>query len=410
MQTGEETDDIRGAVEAFVRQQVALGVLPYATIVEETGHHFADQADRDVVSRWAEEITARELAAHLAAQAELPGPTDSDRLTLAFRALDSAGIVARENFTCCQNCGAHEIRDEADEQDQRRGYTFYHQQDAERGVEGGGVYLAYGVFDGPATVEIGEEVAAALRDHDLPVRWDGSTGTRIFVPVTLRHRRFGRLAAVPPVVEDDLPVEVAVLDTWRGPFALTDGSLAASWLTGLYLPWLPAGIRVRVTVDGASVTVRRDWDTLVGGFPDGTELRVGRRDGMTLVRRLRGATAPAAEPTPEAGLVEATWQHPAGLQDRAVPLETAEAVEMVRRMPVRTGAWICYVGRSDGVVQMRWERGRLWLESPDPATETSTGRHVSLPEAERMVRILAVEDRVAVHELVGVTTVSWRGN
>ena len=49
------------------------------------------------------------FAAHLADQATWPERTDSDRLTDAFRALDQAGIVAREDFACCQNCGVAEI-------------------------------------------------------------------------------------------------------------------------------------------------------------------------------------------------------------------------------------------------------------------------------------------------------------
>ncbi|MEE6260694.1 DUF6891 domain-containing protein [Plantactinospora sonchi] len=416
METGEEAvDTLRGEVESYVRQQVALGDLPYATIVEETVYHLGDEADRDVVVPLAREVAARELTAHLAAQAQWPEVTDNDRLTLAFRALDIAGIVARENFACCQNCGLGEIGDEVADGDQPRGYTFYHQQDAERGAEGAGLYLGYGLFNQPPSVEIGEEVAAALRDHDVPVKWDGSTGSRIFVPLTWRRRRYGRFAALPSTVDDDVPVEVAVLDAWRGPFALTDDTVPASWLTGLHLPWLPAGIRVRLTIDGVSTTVRRDWDTLVADGPDGTEIRVGRRDGMALVRLLRTAATsgpqPRAEavpePEPEVGLVEATWEHRAGGQFRAIPLEAAEAVAALRRMPVRTGAWACFVGRSGRVVQVRWEQGRLWLETPDPQTQTSVGRHVSLPEAERMVSTLAVEDRVAVNELGDLTTVRW---
>ncbi|MBF9133567.1 hypothetical protein I0C86_32210 [Plantactinospora sp. S1510] len=76
-------------------------------------------------------------------------------------------------------------------------------------------------------------------------------------------------------------------------------------------------------------------------------------------------------------------------------------------MPVRTGAWLCCRGRSGGIVQMRWEQRRLWLETPDPEASASLGRHVTIPEAERMIRALATEDRVAVPELGGLTTDSW---
>lgn len=43
-----------------------------------------------------------------------------------------------------------------------------------------------------------------LRDHGLPVDWNGDTGTRIRVLVTWRRRRTRRLAAFPPIVDDDV--------------------------------------------------------------------------------------------------------------------------------------------------------------------------------------------------------------
>lgn len=84
-----------------------------------------------------------------------------------------------------------------------------------------------------------------------------------------------------------------------------------------------------------------------------------------------------------------------------------EVLDVLRRLPTRTGSWLCAAG-TGGVVQQRWEDGRLWLETPHPADGTATGKYARLDEAERMLTVLATEDRVAVVDLDGVTTAPWR--
>ncbi|AVT39322.1 hypothetical protein [Plantactinospora sp. BB1] len=421
MDGGDDADKFRHLIEEYVRRHVALGELPYDAMVAGAVEYLADEYDPARVDALAREVARAEFAAHAAAQADWPEVTDSDRLTLAFRALDAAGIVARENFTCCQNCGLAEMGAEVADGETPRGYAFYHQQDAERGADGEAVYVAYGLFEQPPSAEIGAEVATALRDHDLPVDWAGDTGARIRVPLTWQRRRTGRLAAFPPPVDDDVTVEIEVPDTWRGVYAPTTGPISATRLASLYLPWLPTGTRIGLTLDGTTLTVRRDWDTLVGSFADldRPDSRVDRYAGMTLVRQLRSGgtadTAPEDQGGPgeasgdggDGGLVEATWEHSAGREYQGVPLSLRESVDLLRRMPVRTGAWVSFLGRSGGIVQMRWKERRLWLETPDPEAAASLGRHVTIPEAERMVGVLAVEDRVAVADLGDVRMVPW---
>jgi hypothetical protein len=116
-------------------------------------------------------------------------------LDAAFAELENNGIVARQNFTCCQTCGHIEIGEEFDtieDQGTRiRGYTFYHNQDTDGAVEGHGLYLAYGAIDDgePAAITIGEEIAKTIRMHGLAVEWDGSTRTRFLVTLDWKRRR-----------------------------------------------------------------------------------------------------------------------------------------------------------------------------------------------------------------------------
>ncbi|MBL7262177.1 DUF6891 domain-containing protein [Paractinoplanes lichenicola] len=294
-------EDLRQQAADHIREEVARGRSTYAEIVDGTVEWLEDQASGAELRPLAEAITQDEFAAHLAAQASWPERTDSDRLTDAFRALDMAGITAREDFACCRNCGTTEIRDEG----AGRGYVFYHEQDAQRAVNGGGVWLAYGHAGAEPTVELGEEIAAALRAEGLTVEWDGEAGQRILVPLQWARRRHGRMAAHPGAPEEASPITVT----------LHDGS------------------------------------------------------------------------------------------ER--PMGPAEMLDVLRRLPTRVNAFLVAVHPTAGCVQMRWEEGRLWLETPDADAEASTGKYATLAEAERMLTILATEHRNAVPGLDGVTTTAW---
>ncbi|MCG5469610.1 hypothetical protein LADH09A_003528 [Micromonospora sp. LAH09] len=404
-----EEQGLSEQIQDFVRRQVALAELPAAAIVAETMEYLAGETDPAEVEARAWPMVTEELGAHLAAQARWPEVTDSDRLTSAFRTLSAAGLVAREDFACCQNCGVTEIGDEVPRGRTARGYAFYHRQDAERGVDGSGVYLTFGLLGQPATVDVGEEIAAALRAEGLTVHWDGHTGTRIRVALTWQRRRVGRLAALPAPVDDDVDIDVELLDQWTGSDAPTEGLSSAARLAGLHLPWLPAGVRIRAAHEGAAVVVRREGDTLLGAYPeqDARELTVGRNDGLDLIRRLTGGSVPAAALPGPPDFLEATYQYRGRFQ-KDVPLDAAEARLLLRAMRPLSRDFLTAFGRSGGCVQVAWERDGLWLEELDTARSTSTGRIATIGEAERMLTVLATEDRVPIDELGGdLVTKRW---
>jgi hypothetical protein len=134
----------------------------------------------------------------------------------------------------------------------------------------------------------------------------------------------------------------------------------------------------------------------------GGRLRAGRFDGRLL---LEGGGGPVPE---EPGLVEVTFAGlPTGPRENAGrPMELPAMLDELRRLPTRTDSWLSAV-HDAGCVQMRWADGRLWLESPNAADGTSTGKYATLAEAELMLTVLATEHRVAVGELPGVTIEAW---
>jgi len=144
----------------------------------------------DYNPEWLEEeatrITDEQLSKHMQEQKDWVYETDCDRLDEAYSELDRHGIVARQNFTCCQTCGHAEINTEiASTQQYRpvRGYVFFHWQDTETAVTNGYLYLAYGSVSGKESesVLIAREIVASLRRAGLEADWNDSVRTRICV-------------------------------------------------------------------------------------------------------------------------------------------------------------------------------------------------------------------------------------
>jgi hypothetical protein len=190
--SAEDFDDLHD----FIKVQVAAGFAPIDEIVDEAVEVFTDTTgDANALRGAALAVTERALLAHVAEQANWFGPTDCDRLDAAFAELDRAGIVARQHFSCCGTCGAHEIHDEMDQAEKAgtpsRGYTFFHVQDTEHAVGGESLYLSYGAAekDQTASVAIGHEVVATLGRHGLSPTWNGKHAHRIARPLTWRRRR-----------------------------------------------------------------------------------------------------------------------------------------------------------------------------------------------------------------------------
>ena len=191
-----EAEELRG----YVREAVRAGFLPADEIA---GRACEIMEDDPALRPHADRFAAEELAAHAVEAAGWPAVTDCDRLDAAFAALEETGIVARQDFSCCGNCGSAEIDDEMEAAAAAgarpvRGYCFYHMQDTARVVDGGGLSFNYGprweegLTDAdyaPRAVAVGKEVAAALAAAGLEVDWNGRLDRRIGVALEWCRRR-----------------------------------------------------------------------------------------------------------------------------------------------------------------------------------------------------------------------------
>ncbi|MFI6372066.1 DUF6891 domain-containing protein [Streptomyces sp. NPDC050546] len=186
---------VSARAEGYVHEMLRDGCLDIETMIRETVYLMRGEEDSSPVSpAQAREIVERLWLERVDEQESWSEPTDPDRLERAFAALDRAGIVAREDFTCCRGCGMAEIGAEADGKPGVRGFVFFHHQGTRGAAEGHGLSLYYGGFDGAeeTTKAVGHEVVAALAAAGLSTQWDGDPGKAIdVVPMEWRKRLVG---------------------------------------------------------------------------------------------------------------------------------------------------------------------------------------------------------------------------
>ncbi|WP_435280294.1 DUF6891 domain-containing protein [Streptomyces koelreuteriae] len=187
--------EVSARAEGYVHEMLRDGYLDIETMIRETVYLMQGKEDSSPVSpAQAREIVERLWLERVDEQETWSEPTDPDRLERAFAALDRAGIVAREDFTCCRGCGMAEIGAEADGTPGVRGFVFFHHQCTRGAAQGHGLSLYYGGFDGSeeTTKAVGHEVVAALAAAGLSTEWDGDPGKAIDVgPLEWRKRLVG---------------------------------------------------------------------------------------------------------------------------------------------------------------------------------------------------------------------------
>ncbi|MCR3752048.1 DUF6891 domain-containing protein [Lentzea californiensis] len=185
-------DDARAQLEERVREALTGGYSTRAQLTELAEEYLVTEDSRPVSREQAAALVDRLWLERVAQQVTWQGETDPERLTRAFAALEQAGITARENFTCCRNCGQDEIGGES--APDARGFVYFHSQCTDSAAAGHGLTLLYGGFDGTAetTTAIGDEVVAALEAAGLQTTWDRDPGRSIKItPLDWRRRLVG---------------------------------------------------------------------------------------------------------------------------------------------------------------------------------------------------------------------------
>ncbi len=188
-------EEIYSEARALVERRVMAGFEPAEEIVEAVTELLEDSHGLHGVASEVEQLVRQSLAEQARRQQAWPGLTDCDRLDAAFAVLESVGIVARQNFACCQTCGHAEIHDEMKNAEHAGreidGYVFYHAQDTDAVCSEGTLHLAFGARSGSVddASEIARIAVQALRAQGLEVRWRGTAASRLRLRLDWKRRR-----------------------------------------------------------------------------------------------------------------------------------------------------------------------------------------------------------------------------
>lgn len=120
-----------------------------------------------------------------------------NNLTAAFADMRKEGLLARQNFLCCQNCAGYALTEMAEKRVKAgkpfKGVVYYHAQDAAQRDNDEDFHLGYGNADstemgklGLPTKEVGEIVIRCLKGRGVGYEWTGDDTERILVTADSR--------------------------------------------------------------------------------------------------------------------------------------------------------------------------------------------------------------------------------
>ena len=154
-------------------------------------------------SQWHQQVRDA-LATQYAEEARWLHVTHNDRIDRAFAELQRRGIIALQNAGFTWSDGHEDVNDAQERHPEAHGWTFFHGQDVERGVNGEGLLLYFGPIGPDDTHEsdgqrVGETICAVLQSHGIETTWDGKLNSRIQIPPFVRQRRRGTHPPQPPI-------------------------------------------------------------------------------------------------------------------------------------------------------------------------------------------------------------------
>ena len=183
------------ALKQFIEQHVKEGFLQRDEIIQATLIEFRGEFGGPDFYQAVSATVDRNLARHLIMESAWVATTDCDRLEKAFSELEQIGIVTRQHFTCCNDCGHREMQSELRRRrkgKKTQGFAFFHQQDTRRAIKHGVIFLTFDALekDVEKAVAVGALVLEGLRKSGLKAAWNGSYLQRIEITLNWRKRRF----------------------------------------------------------------------------------------------------------------------------------------------------------------------------------------------------------------------------
>jgi hypothetical protein len=161
--------------------------------LEDVNEMIEDILEDDADEAMLRAAIAPEFQKKITAEALWPKETDCDRLDLAFELLNTNAIIALHNSGYTMSDGLDDVSEELDRRGRAnvQGYCFYHGQDIERALMGGGLMIAFGDFenDKTARVKIGHLVRDSLEANGFVIDWESDSEARINISTLDWKRR-----------------------------------------------------------------------------------------------------------------------------------------------------------------------------------------------------------------------------
>jgi hypothetical protein len=180
-------------VNQYILDAIKVHVWGGFDTPEEIQEMISDLLEEGADEKMLRESVSVEFKKKLDAEKSWPPVTDLDRLDTVYQVLKANGILCLHNAGYTMSDG-HEDSSEALSAYPKAkfyGYCFYHGQDLERAVSGGGLLLAYDHVNGdvPEKIEVAQTIQQELEKAGFTVVWDGTTNQRINIPKFVwRHR------------------------------------------------------------------------------------------------------------------------------------------------------------------------------------------------------------------------------
>ena len=186
----------------YMRQRLVEGFLSSDEVLQQVIEDVTHEHPGEDLAPAASALLPQLLAERATEQRSWPAVTDCDRLDAAFEELNSMGIMARHDWTCCSNCAAAEMPFEFKRLRGRWqgvpiiGYVCYHHQETEAAACGGGLFLGFGSTERATSeadfharsVEVAQAVCDVLGKHGLPVSWNKTVQEKIGVQLNWQRR------------------------------------------------------------------------------------------------------------------------------------------------------------------------------------------------------------------------------
>lgn len=96
----------------YIRKDVATGFSIADEICDSVVEIFSDEQDSSVLLPYAKRMVQENIESQMREQVNWQETTDCNRLDQAFENLSRQGIISRQNYSCCGNCGTGEIWEE----------------------------------------------------------------------------------------------------------------------------------------------------------------------------------------------------------------------------------------------------------------------------------------------------------